>query len=162
LQNWEEVKLLLTMLNFLYDNYKPEDVGVIAIISPYKAQVCLEVRTVAPVMFGTPLKHSCWFSFRQPTGVAMAILSHGARTVLPTRYCTTHSLHAYQSLNSLVPRYIVGRNHFCALRICSIVLHIYDKYLEVQVDHIQQQLHKCKHVSHFLEVATVDAYQVFS
>ena len=44
-QNWEEVKLLITMLNFIYDKYKPEDVGSVAIISPYSAQVC----AIAPV-----------------------------------------------------------------------------------------------------------------
>lgn len=38
-QNWEEVKLLITMLNFIYDKCKPEDVGSVAIISPYSAQV---------------------------------------------------------------------------------------------------------------------------
>jgi hypothetical protein len=40
LRNWEEVKLMMTMLNYLYDTHKPESVGVVAIISPYRAQVC--------------------------------------------------------------------------------------------------------------------------
>lgn len=47
-ENWEEIKLLLTMLNCLYDKYKPEDVGAVAIISPYSAQVrCAYLHTCA-------------------------------------------------------------------------------------------------------------------
>lgn len=42
-QNREEAKLLITMLNYMYGEYKPEDVGVVAIISPYRAQVCCTV-----------------------------------------------------------------------------------------------------------------------
>ena len=40
-RNTEEVKLMMTMLNYMYAKYKPEDVGIVAIISPYRSQVLL-------------------------------------------------------------------------------------------------------------------------
>ena len=41
-KNTEEVKLMMTMLNYMYDKFKPEDIGIVAIISPYRSQVCCE------------------------------------------------------------------------------------------------------------------------
>jgi hypothetical protein len=39
-QNHEEVKFIFTILNYLFDKYRPEEIGSIGVISPYKAQVC--------------------------------------------------------------------------------------------------------------------------
>lgn len=37
--NHEEAKFLFTILNYLFDKHKPEEIGTVGIISPYKAQV---------------------------------------------------------------------------------------------------------------------------
>lgn len=39
LMNHEEVRLIFTLLNFIFHNHELEDVGTVAIIAAYKSQV---------------------------------------------------------------------------------------------------------------------------
>lgn len=42
LMNHEEVKLIFTLLNFLFHHNRIEDVGIVAVLAAYKAQVCCQ------------------------------------------------------------------------------------------------------------------------